>query len=132
MDQNNINDEPFGEVIDPKDHPGLQEFEEEWKDVDHWTYMVVRKSHDDPVYQGKKLYTYGIHEVFCKKDGTPVNLTEESVKPFAESESDPDPINSLRQELKWMFEATKKPVLDYDKFMELKDKENKDDNKETD
>ena len=63
-----------------------------------WNYRVIRKVE-------KEEYTFGIHEVYYKEDGTVEGWTENHGGPFGET------VEELQRKLELMKTALDKPVL---------------------
>jgi len=70
-----------------------------------WNYRVVKKTNTG--YDNLEEY-YGIHEVYYSEEGVPEMVTVEPVGPAG------DTLEELKQDLAYMLEALKKPVLDYE------------------
>lgn len=73
-----------------------------------WNHRVVRKTDGD--------FTYlGIHEVYYDDDGKIWGITEDPAQLFCEED---EGVEALQTTLRWMIEATKVPVVDYDSIPE--------------
>ena len=74
--------------------------------VAHWNLRVVHK-----IFKEHNNYEqYGFHEVYyvSEDDSKPTGCTVEPVEIASDSKA------GLKQQIKWMQQAIKKPVLDYD------------------
>jgi hypothetical protein len=76
--------------------------------MNHWNYRIVRWNHKG----NPPCTTYGIHEAFYDEKNKIWGITEKPVAVDGDSPKD------LKEGLKWMSSALKKPILDYDKIPE--------------
>lgn len=70
-----------------------------------WDYRIVKKT---TTFNGKKYYSYGIHEVYYDSKNKPVAVTEDPVHPAGETVID------LIQDVYLMLISIGKPILDWD------------------
>lgn len=70
-----------------------------------WDYRIVRKT---TTFNGKKYYSYGIHEVFYDNKNRIQAVTEESVQPMGET------VIELVRDVYLMLMGLSKPILDWD------------------
>lgn len=70
----------------------------------HWNYRIIKRKHEDGEI------TFGVHEVYYDMNANPVSCTEDAMDPMGGTEQE------LKDVLKLMLEAFRKPVLAYELF----------------
>ena len=72
-----------------------------------WNYRVVRTERQTK----KEQYDiYQLYEVYYDDDGKIEGMTENAMQPYGES------IEELKNDLQWMIEALREPVLDMEEL----------------
>lgn len=82
--------------------------------ISHWNNRVMKRTytHLEGTPDEFTEDYFAIHEVYYDDEGEVTTYTTEPTSPRGEN------IEELRQSLEWMMEATKKPVLNYDKIID--------------
>ena len=70
-----------------------------------WDYRIVRKA---TAFNGKKYYSYGIHEIYYDNRNRVVAVTEDPVQPTGET------VMELIKDVYLMLVGMGKPILDWD------------------
>ncbi len=76
-----------------------------------WNYRLVRHLIKN---RNKNYEWYGIHEVYYKESGKIRMISQDAMEPFGENPKE------IKENLKMMMRAFKKPIVDYGKLKEIK------------